>query len=191
MFTKSAARDTRQGQAIQAVNEKWSDDGDTTHSGRETIGIPVCKKKYAPFRFRTTLDRRNGRVQVHVERLLACACHDAARKRTVQLYGLRPGWEPFGQWSLKKAQEMAKQHAARLNNDNNNNNAESETKLLMEEEEEEEETTASDVCSMPKSNGRNTMCMNGTCLWKVKSAYDDVYKELTGESDHEDFDYYY
>ena len=55
MFIKSAAADTLQGKAIQAVNEKWGDannsDARRQWGGRETIGIPVCKKKYSPFAF--------------------------------------------------------------------------------------------------------------------------------------------
>ena len=45
MFIASAANDTLQGRAIQNVNERWGADF-RSWNGRETIGIPVCKKKY-------------------------------------------------------------------------------------------------------------------------------------------------
>lgn len=45
MFIASAANDTLQGRAIHQVNERWGADF-RSWNGRETIGIPVCKKKY-------------------------------------------------------------------------------------------------------------------------------------------------
>ena len=45
MFIASAANDTLQGRAIHKVNEQWGADF-RSWNGRETIGIPVCKKKY-------------------------------------------------------------------------------------------------------------------------------------------------
>ena len=82
MFLPSAANDTLQGRAIQKINEKWgvhinSKDNDRNPSltcksishrnksgstGAETIGIPVCKKKYAPFEFRKKVLDDDGRV---------------------------------------------------------------------------------------------------------------------------------
>ncbi len=50
MFIKSAANDTLQGSAIQKVNENWGADF-RSWVGHETIGIPVCKKKYGTFLF--------------------------------------------------------------------------------------------------------------------------------------------
>lgn len=134
MFTRSAASDTLQGKAIQAVNEKWGEDF-LNRAGRETIGIPVCKKKYNPFLFHVvevspspsagteaTLEAVKSatqpqlkRVAVLVERMYGCKCHHSKRKKKIILHGVRDGWQPYGVWSLKKALEVAKQEEARLN----------------------------------------------------------------------------
>jgi hypothetical protein len=109
MFARSAASDTLQGRAMQAVNARWGEDV-LKRSGRESIGIPVCKKKYAPFVFGAVQEPATGRWQVQVERMYACKCHNAIRKAVIAQHGLRPGWEPFGQWSMAKAfWKMAKQ----------------------------------------------------------------------------------
>lgn len=194
MFTRSAASDTLQGQAIHSINVKWGDPDPLQRTGRESIGFPVCKKKYAPFRFPivwnetantmtdtttdtttkstatttasksslATMDTKgtgaagmehriheichlctddtnttNGgdnhhdnprnpndnkqarRTQspyplVQVERLFGCRIHHPLRRAVVQKYGEREGWEPFGQWSLTKAKELAKQETLSL-----------------------------------------------------------------------------
>jgi hypothetical protein len=143
MFTRSAAGDTLQGQAIQSVNEKWGDDF-LQRSGRETIGIPVCKKKYNPFLFHvvevkstttTTIPNESSsetllsprkdqqqqkqqqtkRLEVLVERLYGCRCHHVKRKEVILEHGVRKGWQPYGVWSLRKALEVAKREEIRLN----------------------------------------------------------------------------
>lgn len=72
MFAKSAATTSLQSMAIHAANEKWNVHADAW-KGRETIGIPVCKKKYAPFdiKVRSVVD---GQVKVTVERMYGCVC---------------------------------------------------------------------------------------------------------------------
>jgi hypothetical protein len=141
MYISSAATDTLQGQAMQRVNSRWGDDG-SQPPGRESLAGPVCKKKYKPFLFRLAqvpLPERTGQSsnktqsssktqasssatttpsytwQVQVERLYGCACHHEQRRQTILRYGERPGWEPFGQWSMKKALQRAKQETSRLN----------------------------------------------------------------------------
>lgn len=182
MFARSAAGDTLQGQAMQAANARWGQDT-LGRAGRETLGIPVCKKKYKPFSFQ--IKRLNGTYQVHVQRLYACRCHDGRRRAVIAEHGLRPGWEPFGQWSLRKAQEMARAEAARLNAGEVLPAAESDDSTTTEEEEEEEEAS---YCGMgpSKVSFSSDMCANGRCHWKLKSAYDDIYKEIHGVSDPED-----
>ncbi len=138
MFTRSAALDTKQGQAIQKINEYWGGKEDL-RSGRETIGIAVCKKKYKPFCF----DKDNNTV----ERMYGCQLHHEMRKNTIQKYGPRPGWQPFGVWSLKKAERALRSDSS--------------------------DSESSDYCG------------NGTCAYKQAKAYDDVYRELTGESEPE------
>lgn len=49
MFIASAANDTLQGRAIHKINERWGADDHRCWNGRETIGIPVCKKKYGRY----------------------------------------------------------------------------------------------------------------------------------------------
>lgn len=77
MFTRSAD-DSLQGQAIQAINVKWGEDV-LARVGRESLALPVCKKKYKPFQF--AVQKVNGVFQVTVERRYACACHDDARRK--------------------------------------------------------------------------------------------------------------
>jgi len=121
MFIRSAASDTLQGKAIQSVNEKWGVE-DARHqgwrSGLETIGIAVCKKKYAPFSFSVTYEE-NGKGErkkkIVVNRMYGCHCHSQIRKARIEKYGERKGWEPFGQWSLHKVRKLAKVEMERLN----------------------------------------------------------------------------
>ena len=189
MFIKSAASDTRQGKAIQAVNERW---GESTRrwTGRETIGIPVCKKKYAPFKFEVVRGK-NGEASITIERMFGCRIHSDLRKATIEKYGCREGWEPFGQWSIKKAQELAKRQTDRLNqganqngsgNTNSNGTIESGASSSSSDEtlssSEEDEKTA------------NGICVNGSCAWRSRNKYDNVKKEITGiDSDDDAFDY--
>ncbi len=158
MFIKSAANDQPQGQAIHKINKRWSlsTEQDTPWEGRETIGIPVCKKKYTPFEFKK-IDCPNGRVKIEVIRMYGCACHSHLRENRIRKYGPRKGWEPFGQWSLKKAQALAKQS------------------LLK--------GIPLDFSSGTTSSDENKMvlrqlCNNGRCTWKMKHKYDDVVEEI-------------
>lgn len=176
MFIKSAATDTLQGKAIHDVNLKWGEDA-KCFRGRETIGIPVCKKKYSPFSVKVVRDKQ-GRAQVTVERMFGCRCHSNIRKSLILQNGCKPraGWEPFGQWSLEKAQECARKESIRINS------AESESGLTADESSssEEEETKAPSICN------------NGTCIWKIRRKFDNIKRELTGEdSDNEEiYDFY-
>lgn len=164
MFIKSAASDTRQGKAIQAVNERWGEDF-RRWNGRETIGIPVCKKKYAPFSCKVV--REGSGLKVIVERTFGCKIHSDLRKAVIEKHGCRKGWEPFGQWSLKKAQEIAKRETERLNSEENGLPSTGELSS-------EDEKTASSICN------------NGICAWRVRSKYDNVKREITGQDSDED-----
>merc|ERR1712070_478677 len=53
--------------------------------------------------------------EVHVERRYGCMIHTKLRRAMIEKHGERNGWEPFGQWSMKKALEMAKKETIRLN----------------------------------------------------------------------------
>jgi hypothetical protein len=176
MFIKSAANDTLQGKAIQAINVRWGEDS-RNWSGRETIGIPVCKKKYAPFSFKVIERDRtdDGRVKVVVERMFGCRCHSAIRKNIIQQHGCRTGWEPFGQWSLKKAEEVARRQTERINSIEAGRNPHENVWSS-----EDEEAKAS------------SMCNNGNCAWKLRTKFDDIKRELTGEESDPDqiYDYY-
>jgi len=172
MFIKSAAADTLQGKAIHDVNIKWGDD-QRCWKGRETIGIPVCKKKYAPFSFKIIRDKE-GRAEVTVERMFGCRCHSDVRKSLILQHGCRNGWEPFGQWSLQKAQECARQEAIRINL-------------------EEEQTTNESFSSSEEDEAKaSSICHNGNCTWKYRQKFDDIMEELTGKaSDDEEIYHFY
>lgn len=191
MFIPSAANDTLQGKAIHKINEKWgvhinsrydhkhnhsmgtkrnircSKNGGST--GAETIGIPVCKKKYAPFDFRKKIVDDDGKVIIQVVRMYGCVCHSAFRERVIRQYGERKGWEPFGQWSMKKAQLVAKKLTERINANNG----------LIDSGDDATTSSASsydDIDDNPIAWKK--MCNNGKCAWKMKHKYDDVVEEI-------------
>lgn len=178
MFARSAATDTLQGQAIQAVNAKWGDPH-YLGVGRESIGFPVCKKKYAPFRI---VGGNSRSASVQIERMYGCACHSHLRKAVIEKHGERDGWEPFGQWSLQKAKEVVRQSLE--NSNTNSTEPEGDTATCSSSSDPETNTGS----SSHNSETRTVKCFNGSCVWKVKSAYDDVYLELNGHtvSDAED-----
>lgn len=201
MFIKSAASYTDQGKAIQSINERWGGESCGTRrpwEGRETIGIQVCKKKYSPFLFTIeTLDDDENDVKncngtrskgekkqfVKVVRLFGCPHHSNIRKEKITCHGVRKGWEPFGQWSLRKAQELARKETIRLNGSENNrnkkgNNGDKKVAALSnsgkDSSSSESESFADDI---------KTICHNGKCLWKKRGKYDNVYSEITGYSE--------
>jgi len=172
MFIRSAAMDTLQGKAIHGINEKWGEDF-RQWGGRETIGIPVCKKKYAPFCFKVVPHDDRSKVEVKVERMYGCRLHGGFRKAVIEQHGVRKGWEPFGQWSMRKAQQQARIETERLNQSRG---------AGTDGDTSGEEWTSDD--GEEKINLLNpTMCNNGNCTWKVKEKYDDVYAEIHGRSE--------
>jgi hypothetical protein len=159
MFVKSAATDTAQGKAMCQANTRWGSLDPKSHD--VAIGHAVCKNKYKPFLFQQHTDS-TGRVSVHVERLYGCACHHEARKAVIQQHGLRPGWQPFGVFSLGKAVAAARKQAARLNRE------------LQQGESDEGETDGEASLWSDES----TLCGGGRCTWARESAYDDIEEEL-------------
>lgn len=216
MFTRSAAMDTLQGKAIHSINMKWGSITNTDISassssapnssmcgrapGRESIGIPVCKKKYKPFGFRVlkqtnTGSSGNGTYVVQVERLYGCQCHHPYRKQVIEQHGERSGWQTFGVWSLRKAQNHARIEAARLNGENIATDSSSTTTNDTVEESGDEEMASTGATGMLPNERKGVLhkslsniCLNGACTWKVESAYDNIYKEIHGctESEAED-----
>lgn len=205
MFIKSAASYTDQGKAIQSINERWGQKSSCgtrrQWEGRETIGIQVCKKKYSPFLFTietsaddendvknsngTTTSKGEKKQFVKVVRLFGCPHHSRIRKEKITCHGVRTGWEPFGQWSLRKAQEAARKETMRLNSSGSNNaknqkgdNGDKKVAALSnsgkDSSSSENETFTDDI---------KTICHNGKCLWKKRGKYDNVYNELTGYSE--------
>lgn len=166
MFIKSAATDTLQGRAIQAINTRWGEDF-REWQGRETIGIPVCKKKYAPFAFRI-IRAEDGTPRVTVERMFGCRCHSPLRKTVIEQHGCRSGWEPFGQWSLRKAQEKARLETERLNS----------TLNCI--------STSEESWSSDDEKNALSICNNGQCTWKVREKFDDVCLELLSDEERDD-----
>lgn len=200
MFIKSAANDQLQGKAIHEINKRWADEGPRRWGGRETIGIPVCKKKYAPFAFSTVREedsdsedeeateggeRRRPKVTVTVRRMFGCKCHSIMRKSVIEQHGERSGWEPFGQWSMKKAQDLARKETERLNQPRNNDKATpgSDSSSSTDGTTSEDWTSSDD--EKISNNALPSMCNNGSCTWKVKAKYDDIYREINGDSDDE------
>ena len=117
MYIASAANNTLQGCAIHSINERW---GEGPWAGRETIGIPVCKKKYIPFDFQTK-KTEDGLTKISVTRMFGCAYHSQLRKQLIEKNGERNGWEPYGQWSLSKAKSHAKKKTERLSSSSDEN----------------------------------------------------------------------
>ena len=204
MFIKSAASYTDQGKAIQSINEKWGGESSGTRrpwGGRETIGIQVCKKKYSPFLFtiETEDDDENDAKNcngtapstgekkrfVKVVRTFGCPHHSNIRKERIECHGVRKGWEPFGQWSLRKAQQLARRETVRLNSSGNNR---------INQKGDSGDRKVAALCSDGKCSSKQevdsengideikTICHNGKCLWKRRGKYDDVYNEITGYS---------
>jgi len=160
MFAKSAANDTLQGRAIHGINEKW---GEGKWNGRETIGIPVCKKKYAPFAFK----KKDGKIVV--ERMFGCFVHSDLRKEKIEAHGVRDGWEPFGQWSMQKAKELARKETEK---------ASTTTKVEK------------DAAVVSSDDELRSICSNGKCAWKMKAKYDNIRREITGVESSEEEEYY-
>jgi hypothetical protein len=230
MFIKSAASETNQGKAIQSINEKWGGT-DRTWNGRETIGVQVCKKKYTPFLFTVETtddgeenDAKNGNAAatstaasgttttaagnggrkkiVKVVRVFGCPHHSQFRKEKIECYGTRKGWENFGQWSLRKAQQLARRETNRLNNKNKNDGdgdgdgddcSSEDNKQGIKSSSSSSSNGGKNVASnnttggTSKANTSNsdneeikTICHNGKCTWKMKEKYDNVYNEIMG-----------
>lgn len=165
MFIRSAAADTLQGRAIQNVNKQWGEDF-RKWNGRETIGIPVCKEKYAPFTVvKKTINGKN-KVELNVQRMYGCHVHSHLRKKVIEQHGERKGWEPFGQWSLSKARAMARRAEDSINS------------ILEQQQDETEERDD----SATRTSKWKHICHNGSCAWKMKGKFDDISDELVQES---------
>lgn len=169
MFIASAANDTLQGRAIHKINELWGADF-RSWNGRETIGIPVCKKKYAPFNFRMVTEE-NGLKKVKVVRMYGCVCHSHLRQNIIRKEGPRKGWEPFGQWSMKKAVGIAKRFAQKINQERQDENA---CIICSSSSDEEREPSSPPSTTMALKN----LCQNGQCAWKVRDKFDDINAEI-------------
>ena len=39
--------------------------------------------------------------------MFGCHCHSNLRKKVIEAFGEREGWEPLGQWSIDKARQSA------------------------------------------------------------------------------------
>lgn len=195
MFIKSAASDTYQGKAIQSINERWgqvSSGSGRPWVGRETIGTQVCKKKFSPFQFQVVTVDDDGtgnekRKFVKVVRMFGCPHHSDLRKEKIERHGVRKGWEPFGQWSLQKAQQLARRETIRLNSKNNNENivcVRKRNDALPNGRDNPENDTATSKGSYCSDNEEiKSICHNGKCTWKIREKYDNVYNEIMGYSD--------
>lgn len=165
MFTRSAAVDTLQGRAIQNVNKRWGEDF-RKWIGRETIGIPVCKKKYSPFTIVKKTVPGTNMVHLTVQRMYGCHCHSQLRKKVIARHGERKGWEPFGQWSIAKAKTIARRAMEQIN-----------MVLRLNQEDHAGYDENVEIILQWKQ-----ICHKGSCAWKIKSKYDDVSNGLNQES---------
>ena len=75
--------------ATAASLERWG----CGPPGRLTIPHPVCKRKFAPW------SAADG------AEMLGCHFHHSIREKRVRRYGLREGWEPYGQWGHSPAEK--------------------------------------------------------------------------------------
>jgi len=151
------------------------------------IGMPVCKKKYTPFavkwKFIEPLPSSAKKVAVHiiVERMYGCSCHSQARRKMILKHGERQGWEPFGQWSIAKAQAAAIKHVKSTLKKG------IDTARLVQDKE-----STDDACdSKFTATGikYESLCRNGECLWKKKDDYDDIDDEIQSTNDSLDANY--
>jgi len=167
MFIRSAATDTLQGRAIHEINTRWGGDF-RKWNGRETIGLPVCKKKYAPFTIvKEAVPGKKNRYRWTVQRMYGCHCHSHLRKKVIMRYGERKGWEPFGQWSIAKAKVLARKAINELGLLNNN------------VDENDGEGNGDGCVEYPLWK---QICDNGSCAWKIKGKCDNVKDELNQKS---------
>jgi len=175
MFIRSAAADTLQGQAIQKINTRWGADF-RRWDGMETIGIPVCKKKYKPFDIKV-VRTENGTPKITIERLYGCRCHSHLRRKLIERHGERSGWEPFGQWSLRKAKLIAKRATEKMN-------------AIEEEGAQLSDSSASSSSSLSSYEDVRwkQICNNGLCTWKIRAKFDDVFSEIHNRDEIDDGD---
>lgn len=108
-----------QASALLAASARWG----AGAAGKEQIPVPVCKRKYQPFRESSKKPRSSGGIggssksnsSVHEEdidgigrneisgggwreQMYGCHLHHGKRKALIERGGLRQGWEDFGQW---------------------------------------------------------------------------------------------
>jgi len=111
-----------------------------------------------------------------VERMYGCKCHSEIRKQMIEKYGERPGWEPFGQWSIAKAKTSAiKQVREEMKKGGD------DARKKRGRGSCDENICTNGVCpkDVESSRGRyDNLCRNGTCLWKTKDDYDDIDDEI-------------
>jgi hypothetical protein len=195
MFHPSAATDTLQGSAIQRINERWGEDKHRGWENYKNIGIPVCKKKYRPFEFKVkSKTSSGGGMEITVVRMYGCCSHSNLRKKVIERHGERDGWEPFGQWSLRKAKDAAKKETQRLNEQWNalstcsSSDTSSSSSSSEDEQENESMCFLTESSSMSSSSNKQqqqqpwqALCANGTCSWKVRGKFDDICSEIEEE----------
>jgi hypothetical protein len=120
-------------------------------------------------------------VHIIVERMYGCSCHSQARRKMILKHGERQGWEPFGQWSISKAQAAAIKHVKSTLKKGIDT-----TRLVQDKE------TTDDACdSKFTATGikYESLCRNGECLWKKKDDYDDIDDEIQYTNDSLDSNY--
>jgi hypothetical protein len=110
-----------------------------------------------------------------VERMFGCRCHLNLRKAVIEQHGCRSGWEPFGQWSLRKAQGKSRLETERLNDgvdlleSGSLRKAQEKARLETERLNDGVDLLESGSESWSSDDEKNALsiCNNGQCTWKV------------------------
>lgn len=159
IFSKSEATYTLQGKAIEKVHERWGSDVSIDE-------MAVCKNKYSPFVTKKEVCPETGQVSINVTRMYGCHCHSDLRKKVIEKYGERRGWEPFGQWSLSKAKGMARKLTEQC--------LQATKQRTIEQRDEQDEA---------EEKWYKQIGIKGSCVWKLKHKYDNIAEELSKEKD--------
>ncbi len=125
----------------------------------------------APFDFKTET-MENGQLKVRITRMYGCVLHSHLRQQVIRRVGPRKGWEPFGQWSMKKAAIVAKKAVEEINQERRLLDSSNIICSTVSSSDDEEITTVT-----PNSKWKQ-LCQNGKCAWKVRDKYDDIYAEI-------------
>ena len=152
----------------------------TNTSTQNALAIPVCKKKYTPFIVKRRMNNNNladeeeNEYTYTIERMYGCHVHSKIRKTVIQKLGERPGWEPFGQWSMDKATAELKHKLKEAEKQNKENQSSNRTNNITQNN----RTKRRDNNTTTTTTTTVTLCTSGKCNWKRAGKLDDIEREL-------------